>query len=59
MTEFQPQTGFLDTQGAPLYYEVAGTGQPLLLIHSGNPLHSCGGGIATCRSTRFLAILIS
>jgi 3-oxoadipate enol-lactonase len=35
MTEFQPQTGFLDTQGAPLYYEVAGTGQPLLLIHSG------------------------
>lgn len=35
MTEFQPQTGFQDTQGAPLYYEVAGTGQPLLLIHSG------------------------
>jgi pimeloyl-ACP methyl ester carboxylesterase len=35
MTELQPQTGFLDGQGAPLYYEVAGTGQPLLLIHAG------------------------
>jgi 3-oxoadipate enol-lactonase len=35
MTELQSQTGFLDTQGAPLYYEVAGTGHPLLLIHSG------------------------
>jgi 3-oxoadipate enol-lactonase len=35
MTELQPQTGFLDTQGAPLYYEVAGTGHPLLLIHAG------------------------
>jgi len=35
MTELEPQTGFLDTQGAPLYYEVAGTGHPLLLIHAG------------------------
>jgi 3-oxoadipate enol-lactonase len=35
MTEVQPQTGFLDVQGAPLYYEVAGTGHPLLLIHAG------------------------
>jgi 3-oxoadipate enol-lactonase len=35
MTELQSQTGFLDTQGAPLYYEVAGTGYPLLLIHAG------------------------
>jgi 3-oxoadipate enol-lactonase len=35
MTDLQPQTGFLDTQGAPLYYEVAGTGHPLLLIHAG------------------------
>ena len=35
MTEIQPQTGFLDVQGAPLYYEVAGTGFPLLLIHAG------------------------
>ena len=35
MTELQPQTGFLDIQGAPLYYEVAGTGHPLLLIHAG------------------------
>lgn len=35
MTEAQPQTGFLDVQGAPLYYEVAGTGYPLLLIHAG------------------------
>jgi 3-oxoadipate enol-lactonase len=35
MTDFQPQTGFLDVQGAPLYYEIAGTGHPLLLIHAG------------------------
>ena len=34
MTELQPQTGFLDALGAPLYYEVLGTGQPLLLIHA-------------------------
>jgi 3-oxoadipate enol-lactonase len=35
MTDFQQQTGFLDTQGALLYYEVAGSGHPLLLIHAG------------------------
>jgi 3-oxoadipate enol-lactonase len=35
MTNFQPRTGFLDTQGAPLYYEVTGEGHPLLLIHAG------------------------
>jgi pimeloyl-ACP methyl ester carboxylesterase len=35
MTEINTQTGFLDTQGAPLYYEVAGSGHPLLLIHAG------------------------
>lgn len=35
MTDLQPQTGFLDVQGAPLYYEVAGQGHPLLLIHEG------------------------
>jgi pimeloyl-ACP methyl ester carboxylesterase len=35
MAELHSQTGFLNTHGAPLYYEVAGTGHPLLLIHSG------------------------
>src|SRR2546422_10206921 len=35
MTDFQPQTGFLDVEGAPLYYEIAGTGYPFLLIHAG------------------------
>jgi pimeloyl-ACP methyl ester carboxylesterase len=40
MTGEQSQTGFLDVQGAPLYYEVAGTGYPLLLIHE---------GVADCR----------
>jgi 3-oxoadipate enol-lactonase len=35
MTESQPQTGFLDVQGAPLYYEVAGAGHALLLMHAG------------------------
>jgi len=31
----QIETGFLHTQGAPLYYEIAGQGQPVLLIHAG------------------------
>lgn len=35
MTEFRSQKGFLNAQGAPLYYEVAGQGYPLLLIHAG------------------------
>lgn len=35
MAEFHSQTGFLEAQGAPLYYEVAGQGHPLLLIHAG------------------------
>ena len=35
MSAIQPEKGFLDAQGAPLYYEVAGQGHPLLLIHAG------------------------
>jgi pimeloyl-ACP methyl ester carboxylesterase len=35
MTEAQAHTGFLDVQGAPLYFEVAGTGHDLLLMHAG------------------------
>jgi pimeloyl-ACP methyl ester carboxylesterase len=35
MTAFTSITGFLDVQGAPLYYEVAGQGPALLLIHAG------------------------
>src|SRR5947209_17479056 len=35
MTALQSENGFLDVQGAPLYYEVAGQGYPLLLIHAG------------------------
>ncbi len=35
MAELQPEAGFLHAQGAPLYYEVAGHGYPLLLIHAG------------------------
>src|SRR2546427_10348875 len=35
MVEFPSTTGILDAQGAPLYYEVAGQGHPLLLIHAG------------------------
>jgi pimeloyl-ACP methyl ester carboxylesterase len=29
------QTGYVEVEGGKLYYEVAGTGQPLLLIHAG------------------------
>ena len=35
MKSMQSESGFLDVQGAPLYYEVAGQGYPLLLIHAG------------------------
>jgi 3-oxoadipate enol-lactonase len=35
VAELQPGAGFLHVQGAPLYYEVAGQGYPLLLIHAG------------------------
>jgi pimeloyl-ACP methyl ester carboxylesterase len=35
MRELPSTTGFLDVQGAPLYYEVAGQGHPLLLLHAG------------------------
>jgi 3-oxoadipate enol-lactonase len=35
VAEFTSTTGFLDVQGAPLYYEVAGKGPALLLIHAG------------------------
>jgi 3-oxoadipate enol-lactonase len=35
LTVLHTESGFLDVQGAPLYYEVAGQGYPLLLIHAG------------------------
>ncbi|GCE21691.1 alpha/beta fold hydrolase [Dictyobacter kobayashii] len=35
MADLHSQTGFLQAQGAPLYYEVAGQGEPVLLIHAG------------------------
>ena len=35
MTELSSTTGFLDVPGASLYYECAGQGHPLLLIHAG------------------------
>src|SRR6266851_3278425 len=31
----QPQTGFAELNGTRLYYEVAGEGHPLVLIHGG------------------------
>lgn len=35
VAEIPSTVGFLDTQGAPLYYESAGQGQCLLLLHAG------------------------
>lgn len=35
MADHTSQTGFTTIQGAPLYYEVAGEGHPLLLLHAG------------------------
>src|ERR1700686_488233 len=31
----QPETGFVETDGTKLYYEVMGEGLPLVLIHGG------------------------
>jgi 3-oxoadipate enol-lactonase len=36
----QSTSGFIDAQGGPLYYEVAGQGHPFLLIHAGVADHS-------------------
>ncbi|HLH63151.1 MAG TPA: alpha/beta fold hydrolase [Ktedonobacteraceae bacterium] len=35
MAELRSESGFLDVQGASLYYEVTGQGQPLLFVHAG------------------------
>ena len=35
MAEFPSTAGFFDTQAAPLYYEAAGQGHALLLLHAG------------------------
>jgi 3-oxoadipate enol-lactonase len=34
-TQTQPQSGFLPVHGGSIYYEVAGEGHPLVLIHEG------------------------
>lgn len=31
----QPRTGFIETNGTELYYEMLGEGQPLVLLHGG------------------------
>ena len=31
----QAQTGFAPINGAQIYYEVAGAGQPMILLHAG------------------------
>lgn len=35
MSQTQPQSGFVDVNGATLHYEVAGSGHPLVLCHAG------------------------
>ena len=35
MTQISAKTGFFGPEGARLYYEVAGEGEPLLLLHAG------------------------
>src|SRR5437016_2801424 len=41
MTEtMQTTTGTMEAQGGPLYYEVAGEGHPLVLIHAGVADHT-------------------
>ncbi len=35
MVDMSARAGFLNIQSAPLYYEVAGQGSPLLLLHAG------------------------
>ncbi len=35
MTQLHMESGFVKINGAPLYYEVAGAGEPLVLVHAG------------------------
>src|SRR5919205_2595780 len=35
MTDLRTETGFADMDGTRLYFEVAGEGHPLLLVHAG------------------------
>ena len=35
MTQFVTETGFVTINGAPIYYEIAGEGHPLVLLHAG------------------------
>ena len=47
-------TGFLDVQGAPLYYEVAGQGLALLLIHQA--VSQYGSGVREQREPGFYGL---
>ena len=39
-TNVQPETGYAETNGAKIYYEVAGAGYPVVLIHAGVADHT-------------------
>lgn len=51
-----PETGFAEVNGARLYYEVAGTGHPLTLIHAGIADHRMWDDQFAAFATRYRVI---
>lgn len=39
-TRAQPESGYIETNGAKIYYEVAGAGYPVVLVHAGVADHT-------------------
>ena len=39
-----PEGELAEVNGASLYYDVAGNGEPLVLVHAGSPTAGCGTG---------------
>ena len=44
----ESESGFIEVNGARPYYEVAGTGEPLVLIHAGSRTAGCGKDNSRC-----------
>jgi 3-oxoadipate enol-lactonase len=55
-TANQPESGFLETNGAKLYYEVTGEGHPVVLMHAGVADHTMWEGQMDAFSRKYRVI---
>jgi len=46
MTATRAQTGYAPVDGLEMYYEISGTGRPLVLLHGGLSAIGLAGGVA-------------